>query len=76
MRRPGLDHARNRSLLIAVSLGLALFALSKAPAQRATPDSLAVAVIGVAVTIWPAIVADKKYRSPLYRGGNKTNYSV
>ncbi len=39
---------------------MALCAPRHASAQRAAPESLPVAVIGVNVTIWPAIVAEKK----------------
>ena len=44
------------SLIIAIALGMALFSPPNASAQSATPESLSVAVIGVNVTIWPAIV--------------------
>jgi NitT/TauT family transport system substrate-binding protein len=48
------------SLIIAIAVGMALFSPPNASAQSATPVNVSVAVIGVNVTIWPAIVAEKK----------------
>jgi NitT/TauT family transport system substrate-binding protein len=47
-------------LTIAAALAMTLLGPPRAFAQKAAPASVSVAVIGVNVTIWPAIVAEKK----------------
>jgi len=56
-------HCMKRLPVSAGAIGLALFASligSDAGAQRAAPTTVSAVVIGVSVSIWPAIVADRK----------------
>jgi len=53
-----MQTATRRSILIAGAGGLA--ALARLPAARAEDATVSAAIIGVSVSIWPAIVADQK----------------
>ena len=53
----GVSTRRMRAL---VGVALVAFAASLAPARAAEPTTLTAAIIGISVSIWPAIVADKK----------------
>jgi NitT/TauT family transport system substrate-binding protein len=53
----GVSTRRMRAL---VGVALVAFAAGLAPARAAEPTTLTAAIIGISVSIWPAIVADKK----------------